>query len=85
MVQQLRDKITIEKARQESKKHRENLNPVKKYENTREKIVQNLKSKHYWPKTMKHPEEYRGFYWTEDMAFCGFATTQNQGETINMI
>ena len=40
----------------------------------RRKIAQNLKSKSYWPDGMKHPQQYRGFYWTNDLAFCGFAT-----------
>ena len=58
---------------------------MKKYANTRDKIVQNLKQKDYWPDTMKHPENYRSFYWTDDLAFCGFATMQHQGKTIDII
>ena len=63
--------------RDEYKKQKDNQNPVKKNANTRDKIVQNLKQKDYWPDTMKHPQNYRSFYWTDDMAFCGFATMQH--------
>ena len=34
---------------------------------------------------MEHPANYRGFYWTDDLAFCGFATANHQQKTINMI
>ena len=56
-----------------------------KYENKRRQIKQNLKSETYWPQGMKHPEDYRGFYWTNDMAFCGFATLSHQEKTVGMI
>ena len=59
--------------------------PVKKYAETRDKIVKNLKCKDYWPETMKRPEDYRTFYWTNDLAFCGFATVTHQGKTIELI
>jgi hypothetical protein len=45
-----------------------------KYTSRRVKVAENIKAKNYWPEGMKHPQEYRGFYWTDDMAFCGFAT-----------
>lgn len=48
--------------------------PEQKYSQHRRQLAKNLKSKSYWPEGMKHPQEYRGFYWTDDMAFCGFAT-----------
>ena len=59
--------------------------PEQKYESKRRQIAQNLKSKTYWPDGMKHPENFRGFYWTEDMAFCGFATLSHQEKTVGMI
>ena len=34
---------------------------------------------------MKHPDSFRGFYWTDDMAFCGFATVNHQEKTVGMI
>ena len=74
MVKQLHTRIVTQQEKDELKKQKDNLNPVKKYANTREKIIQNLKQKDYWPETMKHPENYRSFYWTDDMSFCGFAT-----------
>ena len=51
----------------------------------RRKIANNIKSKSYWPDGMKHPAQYRGFYWTNDLAFCGFATLSHQEKTIGMI
>eukprot|EP00353_Schmidingerella_taraikaensis_P000997 CAMPEP_0185596346 /NCGR_PEP_ID=MMETSP0434-20130131/80702_1 /TAXON_ID=626734 ORGANISM="Favella taraikaensis, Strain Fe Narragansett Bay" /NCGR_SAMPLE_ID=MMETSP0434 /ASSEMBLY_ACC=CAM_ASM_000379 /LENGTH=203 /DNA_ID=CAMNT_0028224831 /DNA_START=1858 /DNA_END=2471 /DNA_ORIENTATION=- len=59
--------------------------PEKKYMTRRRKIANNLKSKSYWPDGMKHPDQYRGFYWTNDLAFCGFATLSHQEKTIGMI
>lgn len=59
--------------------------PAQKYAAKRREIEGNLKRKDYWPKSMKHPDKYRGFYWTEDMAFCGFATTEHQDKTVGMI
>ena len=85
MVQQLHNKIVSQQAKEEYKKQKENLNPAQKYASTRDKIMQSLKQKDYWPDTMKHPENYRSFYWTDDMTFCGFATMQHQGKTIDLI
>ena len=34
---------------------------------------------------MKRPEDFRTFYWTNDLAFCGFATVTHQGKTIELI
>ena len=56
-----------------------------KYESKRRKISENINSKHYWPEGMKHPENFRGFYWTDDMSFCGFATLSHQEKTVGMI
>ena len=61
------------------------MTPSQKYESKRSEIVQNIKSKDYWPAGMEHPNNYRGFYWTDDLAFCGFATLQHQQKTINMV
>ena len=61
------------------------MTPVQKYESTKNQIVNNLKKKDYWPEGMEHPSNYRTFYWTDDMAFCGFATQDHQQKTINMI
>ena len=48
------------------------------YERERRKISQKIADREYWPDGMTHPKEYRGFYWTKDMAFCGFATLNSQ-------
>ena len=61
------------------------MTPSQKYESTKNQIVTNLKKKDYWPDGMEHPKNYRGFYWTDDLAFCGFATVNHQQKTINMI
>ena len=59
--------------------------PCQKYEKKRAKIANNLKAKEYWPEGMKHPDDFRGFYWTNDMSFCGFATVNHQEKTVSMI
>lgn len=48
------------------------------YEREKRKISQQIADREYWPDGMTHPKEYRGFYWTKDMAFCGFATMNSQ-------
>ena len=63
----------------------EEAEPEQKYMSRRRRIAGNLKSKSYWPDGMKHPDQYRGFYWTDDLAFCGFATLSHQEKTIGMI
>ena len=59
--------------------------PSQKYDFRRRQLVHDLKSKNYWPEGMKHPADYRGFYWTDDLTFCGFATLSHQERTIGMI
>ncbi|CDW80018.1 UNKNOWN [Stylonychia lemnae] len=52
-------------------------NPVQSYNFKKNLIVQNIKSKDYWPESIKHPNQYREFYWAPDLSFCGFATNNN--------
>lgn len=59
--------------------------PPQKYEQRRRQITQNLKAKDHWPEGMKRPTEYRSFYWTNDLSFCGFATIDRQEKTIGII
>ena len=47
--------------------------------------MSNIKQKDYWPDGMEHPSNYKGFYWTDDLAFCGFATANHKQKTIGMI
>ena len=54
------------------------MTPSQKYESTKRTIQKNLKQRDYWPDGMEHPENYRGFFWTDDLAFCGFATASRQ-------
>lgn len=44
-------------------------------------ILENIKSKQYWPNGMTHPDQYRVFYWAPDMSFCGFAANRVFGGT----
>lgn len=59
--------------------------PTHHYDRKRQQIVNNLKTRDHWPDGMKRPDEYRSFYWTNDLSFCGFATVQRQEKTISMI
>lgn len=49
--------------------------PVQRYNIMKRQIIQNLKSKQYWPEDLKKPEQFREFYWAPDLSFCGFATS----------
>eukprot|EP00347_Sterkiella_histriomuscorum_P014565 403360396 len=44
-------------------------NSVQSYNFKKNQILENIKSKQYWPESIKKPEDYREFYWSKDMSF----------------
>jgi hypothetical protein len=77
LVMKIQCKKIQKEAMELRKQEQIDMNPVKKYQSHRSKIVDNLKSKDYWPEEICHPDDYRSFYWTNDLSFCGFATAEH--------
>ena len=44
----------------------------------RAEVKNYIKSRDKWPEGLTHPTEFRQFYWTNDMALCGFASQYDQ-------
>jgi len=44
-----------------------------KYDQKRLELVQNLKTKDYWPESLKAPTYFRKFIVADDLSYCGFA------------
>ena len=80
-----RDKQKDLEARRLHKTLLQDQEPEQKYESKRRQITDVINNPTYWPEGMRHPADYRGFYWTDDLAFCGFATLDCQKKTAQSI
>lgn len=51
------------------------------YEQRRSELEKNLKTKDFWPKGLREPNNFRKFIVADDLSYCGFAKDE---ETLNI-